>query len=77
MKVDLNLDEAAADDPPAPRGAMVRTKGLGRWLGQRASSSLTRRIVVLNLAGLVALLVGISLSQSVPPGPDRGAGLFA
>jgi two-component system sensor histidine kinase ChvG len=58
MKVDLNLDEAAADDPPAPRGAMARAKGLGRWLGQRASSSLTRRIVVLNLAGLVALLVG-------------------
>ncbi len=58
MKVDLNLDEAAADDPPAPRGAMVRAKGLGRWLGRRASSSLTRRIVVLNLAGLVALLVG-------------------
>ncbi|MDF2811945.1 MAG: histidine kinase [Microvirga sp.] len=58
MKVDLNLAEAAADDPPAPRGAMVRVRKLGRWLAQRASSSLTRRIVVLNLAGLVALLVG-------------------
>lgn len=58
MKVDLNLDEAAADDPPAPRGAMARLKALGHWLSQRASSSLTRRILVLNLAGLVALLVG-------------------
>jgi two-component system sensor histidine kinase ChvG len=58
MKADLNLVEAAENDPPAPRGAMVRIKKLGRWLGQRASSSLTRRIVVLNLAGLVALLVG-------------------
>nr|WP_244622656.1 sensor histidine kinase [Microvirga brassicacearum] len=37
---------------------MVRVRKLGRWLAQRASSSLTRRIVVLNLAGLVALLVG-------------------
>ncbi|MGY2048827.1 stimulus-sensing domain-containing protein [Methylobacterium sp. JK268] len=31
---------------------------VGRWIAQRASSSLTRRIVVLNLAGLIALLVG-------------------
>ena len=62
MKADLNLAEAAADDPPAPKGVMVRIRKLGRWLGQRASSSLTRRIVVLNLAGLVALLVGFSTS---------------
>ena len=42
-----------------PRGARwCEPRRLGRWLGQRASSSLTRRIVVLNLAGLVALLVG-------------------
>lgn len=40
-----------------PRG-MVRLRKLWRGLIQRASSSLTRRIVVLNLAGLFALLLG-------------------
>jgi two-component system sensor histidine kinase ChvG len=37
---------------------LTRFRAAGRLLSQRASSSLTRRIVVLNLAGLVALLVG-------------------
>jgi two-component system sensor histidine kinase ChvG len=37
---------------------LTRIRALWRMLVQRASSSLTRRIVVLNLAGLVALLVG-------------------
>ncbi len=37
---------------------LTRLRALWRRLVQRASSSLTRRIVVLNLAGLVALLVG-------------------
>ena len=37
---------------------LVRARALWRGLVLRASSSLTRRIVVLNLAGLVALLVG-------------------
>ncbi len=37
---------------------LTRLRAIGRVIAQRASSSLTRRIVVLNLAGLVALLVG-------------------
>jgi two-component system, OmpR family, sensor histidine kinase ChvG len=37
---------------------LTRVRAVWRLLVQRASSSLTRRIVVLNLAGLVALLVG-------------------
>ncbi|WP_043752084.1 sensor histidine kinase [Methylobacterium nodulans] len=41
----------------APREP-VSLRLVGRWIAQRASSSLTRRIVVLNLAGLIALLVG-------------------
>jgi two-component system sensor histidine kinase ChvG len=48
-----------ADEPAPPRRrALARLRGLGHALSQRASSSLTRRIVVLNLAGLVALLLG-------------------
>ena len=39
----------------------------------RASSSLTRRIVVLNLAGLVALLVGFLYLNQFRAGADRGA----
>jgi two-component system sensor histidine kinase ChvG len=58
MKADPIHAEAATDDPPAPRGILARLNHFGRMLSQRASSSLTRRIVVLNLAGLVALLVG-------------------
>src|ERR671916_2561294 len=58
MKADPIHAEAAVDDPPAPGGVLSRLKQFGRMLVQRASSSLTRRIVVLNLAGLVTLLVG-------------------
>jgi two-component system, OmpR family, sensor histidine kinase ChvG len=58
MKADPIHAEAGIDDPPAPHGVLSRLKHVGRMLVQRASSSLTRRIVVLNLAGLVALLVG-------------------
>jgi two-component system sensor histidine kinase ChvG len=58
MKADPIQAEAIAEDTPDPRGALARLKSFGRMLAQRASSSLTRRIVVLNLAGLVALLVG-------------------
>ncbi|KLK94098.1 histidine kinase [Microvirga vignae] len=58
MKADPIHAEASPDDPPAPRGILARLQDFGRMLYQRASSSLTRRIVVLNLAGLVALLVG-------------------
>jgi two-component system, OmpR family, sensor histidine kinase ChvG len=37
---------------------MLRSRSVARAVGSRFSSSLTRRIVVLNLGGLVALLVG-------------------
>ncbi|MFN3685954.1 stimulus-sensing domain-containing protein [Salinarimonas sp.] len=62
-------EEAAASGraPAAPDGARrrrrrsvlaARARAFGRAIGQRAASSLVRRIVVLNLAGLVALLLG-------------------
>lgn len=57
MKADF-IHAEATDDPPEPRGFLARLKNFGRMLSQRASSSLTRRIVMLNLAGLMALLVG-------------------
>lgn len=41
------------------RGASRLRKGLVQFLGARLASSLTRRIVVLNLAGLVVLLFGL------------------
>ncbi|ACA14799.1 integral membrane sensor signal transduction histidine kinase [Methylobacterium sp. 4-46] len=47
----------ADPDAEAPREPLS-LRLVGRWIAQRASSSLTRRIVVLNLAGLIALLVG-------------------
>jgi len=40
------------------RGATLRLRRFIRALGRRMSSSLSRRIVVLNLGGLVALLAG-------------------
>ena len=52
-----SLDFGAADPAPPRAGFAVRLRRLGRVVGQRLSSSLTRRIIVLNLAGLVALLV--------------------
>src|SRR3954471_24724283 len=58
MKAEPIPAELISDDPPAPQGALARLKHFGRMIVQRASSSLTRRIVVLNLGGLVALLVG-------------------
>jgi len=42
----------------ARRGVMFRVNRFLRLIMLRASSSLVRRIVVLNLAGLVALLAG-------------------
>lgn len=52
-----SLDLGAAHPVPPRAGFAVRLRRLGRVVGQRLSSSLTRRIIVLNLAGLVALLV--------------------
>ncbi len=43
---------------PRRRGPLGRLRRLWRAVTLRASSSLTRRIVVLNLAGLFALLIG-------------------
>lgn len=40
------------------KGLLVKLRGLSRAVAVRASSSLVRRIVVLNLAGLVALFFG-------------------
>jgi two-component system sensor histidine kinase ChvG len=48
---EIDPDAEAAREPFGPR--TVR-----RWIAQRFASSLTRRIVVLNLAGLIALLLG-------------------
>src|SRR3954469_11565590 len=58
MKAEPVPADLISEDEPVARGAVARLKQFGRLLAQRASSSLTRRIVVLNLAGLVALLVG-------------------
>ncbi|WP_046864079.1 sensor histidine kinase [Microvirga massiliensis] len=58
MKADPVPAEFSSDDPPPPEGLLARLRHAGVMLAQRASSSLTRRIVVLNLAGLVALLLG-------------------
>ncbi len=61
----------AAPDMPAgaassnsSRRRPLRMPKLGRGLFSRASSSLTRRIILLNLAGLIALLIGfLTLNQ--------------
>lgn len=58
MKADFIPEEAAGEDASASGGVLDRLRRFGRGLALRASSSLTRRIVVLNLVGLVALLVG-------------------
>jgi two-component system sensor histidine kinase ChvG len=58
MTAEPTFLSAPPEDPPAPEGALARLRQAGLGLRRRASSSLTRRIVVLNLAGLVALLVG-------------------
>jgi two-component system sensor histidine kinase ChvG len=50
---------APSPAPPRLRAQAARlTRRLGRAISARAASSLTRRIVVLNLGGLVALLLG-------------------
>jgi two-component system sensor histidine kinase ChvG len=58
-----DVSERAAAPAPDP-GIWERLRRLWRAILARASSSLTRRIVVLNLAGLVVLLVGfLTLNQ--------------
>ncbi|WP_132251005.1 MULTISPECIES: stimulus-sensing domain-containing protein [Methylobacterium] len=46
------------DDEGGRRGPLTWPSALWHAVGQRASSSLTRRIVVLNLVGLIVLLLG-------------------
>ena len=58
MKTEHAVLDSSPEEGAEPAGAIARLKRLGYVVGQRASSSLTRRILVLNLAGLVALLVG-------------------
>jgi two-component system sensor histidine kinase ChvG len=58
MKVEGRRIDMAGDEVEIREGAVARARSFSRGLGKRASSSLTRRIVVLNLAGLFALLVG-------------------
>src|ERR687890_682302 len=57
--VEQGLERApVAAAAPRIRPVRDRIRALTRLAVQRASSSLVRRIVVLNLAGLVALLLG-------------------
>jgi two-component system sensor histidine kinase ChvG len=58
MKADVSPTPVTGEEAPEDRGALSRLRAFGRMLSQQGSSSLTRRIVVLNLAGLVALLLG-------------------
>ena len=62
MSVDAQEDRTVLGPKPGTRRAgrrwAVRFRGLSRAVLSRASSSLTRRIVVLNLGGLVVLLCG-------------------
>jgi two-component system, OmpR family, sensor histidine kinase ChvG len=58
------MTEARKDDPSKrrtepPYSAPQRIRRFARLIALRASSSLVRRIVVLNLAGLLALLLGV------------------
>ncbi|HVV79394.1 MAG TPA: sensor histidine kinase [Pseudolabrys sp.] len=57
----LNESERQDSDEPVarPRGILERLRGAWRFLIDQGSSSLTRRIVILNLAGLIALLTGV------------------
>jgi len=55
---DRGRAQAPARSGRAGRALSIRAKRLSRALQSRLSSSLTRRIVVLNLGGLFALLVG-------------------
>jgi two-component system sensor histidine kinase ChvG len=57
----INESERQDGDEPAARrrGIVERLRAAGRFLIDQSSSSLTRRIVILNLAGLIALLTGV------------------
>jgi two-component system, OmpR family, sensor histidine kinase ChvG len=58
----VESERLAADDAVAPaRNRWLRSPFLSTWqfIVTQTSSSLTRRIVILNLAGLIALLTGV------------------
>ncbi|HUZ67559.1 MAG TPA: stimulus-sensing domain-containing protein, partial [Beijerinckiaceae bacterium] len=55
---DVVLEQPRARPRPRRRGLTIALQRLSRAIGARFASSLTRRIIVLNLGGLVALLVG-------------------
>lgn len=57
----LNESERPGGDEPTARrrGILGRLRAAWRFLIDQSSSSLTRRIVLLNLAGLIALLTGV------------------
>ncbi len=58
----VNDDQAAAQGGLGRRALAAlkrRWAALSRLVGRRLASSLTRRILVLNLAGLLALLLGL------------------
>src|SRR5450631_1297517 len=63
MSVHAKSDGAATQAVPRPRYAKLRKRlrHLWRSVVARFSSSLTRRIVVLNIGGLVVLVVGFLL----------------
>jgi two-component system, OmpR family, sensor histidine kinase ChvG len=63
MNVEVGRDRIVAAPPPKTRRqwARARARLLWRLLTARFSSSLTRRIVVLNLGGLVVLMIGFLL----------------
>ena len=60
MLAKIAEEERAAEESAAkPRGLVGRLRAGWRFLVDQSSSSLTRRIVILNLAGLIALLTGV------------------
>ena len=54
----MPLPDSKAEQTNLLRALRWRGRALLRWIGQRFTSSLERRIILLNLAGLVALLLG-------------------
>ena len=62
MSTETQLEQRVAAAPSrARRWLRLRARAAWRFLTARFSSSLTRRIVVLNLGGLVVLVVGFLL----------------
>ena len=58
MSVDLPLDASAQPRARRMRRRLVRMRQVRRVITARLASSLTRRIIIINLGGLVALMLG-------------------